>query len=91
MSAYSLLLCIVESNPQFLQRKLRDYCRLKSKQKGKLLVMIKIIMIGITFVAYSPLGSPGRLEKESDDVNLLEVDTINEIAKAHKATPAQVS
>ena len=45
---------------------------------------------GITFVGYSPLGSPGRLEKERDDVNLLEVKVINDIAKAHDATPAQV-
>ena len=45
---------------------------------------------GITFVVYSPLGSPGRLEKESDDVNLLEVQVIKDIAKSHNATPAQV-
>lgn len=47
--------------------------------------------IGIIFVAYSPLGSPGRLEKEDDDVNVLEDETVKAIAATHKATTAQVN
>lgn len=43
---------------------------------------------GIHFQAYSPLGSPGF--KESNEPNIMGDPVILDIAKQHKATPAQI-
>ena len=50
-----------------------------------------LLCLGITFVAYSPLGSPGRIEKLKDEPNLLEDATIKEIASEHNVSTAQVA
>ena len=50
-----------------------------------------LLCLGITFVAYSPLGSPGRIEKLKDEPNLLEDATIKEIASEHNVSTAQVT
>lgn len=65
------------------------------------IIMIKVIcsilatvyyyVLGITFVAYSPLGSPGRPEKLKDEPNLLQDATIKEIATEHNVSTAQVT
>ncbi|OQV21053.1 Prostaglandin F synthase 1 [Hypsibius exemplaris] len=44
----------------------------------------------ITFTAYGPLGSPGRLDIRSGDPVLLEDPLVLEIAKRHNKTPAQI-
>lgn len=44
--------------------------------------------LGIHVTAYSPLGSPGGAK--GGDPILLEDQTVNEIAKAHTKTPAQI-
>ena len=66
----------VEMHPLLQQLDLFDYCRSEN----------------VHVTAYSPLGSgdrPERLRKE-DDVNLLEEDTIRQIARKHDCSPAQV-
>ena len=40
--------------------------------------------------AYAPLGSPGRPRRKSSDPVVLDDPVINEIAKEHEASPAQV-
>ena len=50
-----------------------------------------LLCLGIIFVAYSPLGSPGRIEKLKDEPNLLEDATIKEIASEHNVSTAQVT
>ena len=45
---------------------------------------------GICFEVYSPLGNPNRPKKGDDDPSVLDDPVINEIAKKHNATPAQV-
>ena len=66
----------VEMHPLLQQPDLFDYCQREN----------------VHLTAYSPLGSgdrPDRLRKE-DDINLLEEETINRIAKKHSCSPAQV-
>ena len=47
-------------------------------------------LLGICFEVYSPLGNPARPTKGESDPVVLEDPVINEIAKKHSATPAQV-
>ena len=51
---------------------------------------IYIVIIGIVFEAYAPLGSPGRWDVKSDDPVVMEDPVIKEIAEKHNATPGQV-
>ena len=66
----------VELHPLLQQNDLLEFCK-----KENILV-----------TAYSPLGSGDRVTamKAEDEPNLLEMETIREIAKAHNALPAQV-
>ncbi len=64
----------VESHPHLQQRELLDFCNEQS----------------IVLTAYSPLGSPGRKHRASDEPPLLEHPTITDIADELDATPAQV-
>jgi diketogulonate reductase-like aldo/keto reductase len=57
-----------------VQSKLREYCKKK----------------GIKVISYSPLGSPGRLDKVDNEVDILTDAIVKEIATAHNITPAQV-
>ena len=45
---------------------------------------------GICFEVYSPLGNPARPTIDASDPVVLEDSTINDIAKKHNATAAQV-
>jgi len=45
---------------------------------------------GIAFVSYSPLGNPGSMFRQEDQISLLEDEDIVKIATAHGKTPAQV-
>ena len=47
-----------------------------------------MIISGIVFEAYAPLGSPGTMSH--DDPVVMEDPVINEIAEKHCATPGQV-
>ena len=47
-----------------------------------------MIIAGIVFEAYAPLGSPGTMSR--DDPVVMEDPVINEIAEKHCATPGQV-
>ena len=64
----------VESHPHLQQRELLEYCQERD----------------IVLTAYSPLGSPGRNQRASDEPPLLEHPTITGIADELDATPAQV-
>ena len=66
----------IELHPFLQQKEMLYYC----KQKG------------IHLTAYSPLGSGDRPQvlKSADERSLLENSTVNEIAKTHSCTPAQV-
>ncbi len=64
----------VESHPHLQQRELLAYCNAHD----------------IRMTAYSPLGSPGRQNRASDEPPLLEHPTITAIADQVDATPAQV-
>jgi alcohol dehydrogenase (NADP+) len=64
----------VESHPHLQQRELFDFCSARD----------------IVLTAYSPLGSPGRKHRASDEPPLLEHPTILAIAEEVDATPAQV-
>lgn len=64
----------VESHPHLQQRELLEYCSARD----------------IVLTAYSPLGSPGRKHRASDEPPLLEHPTILDIADEVDATPAQV-
>ena len=48
------------------------------------------MFLGIAVQAYAPIGSPGRINIDSNDPILLEDPVINEIATAHQASAAQV-
>ena len=66
----------VEMHPLLQQKELLSYCHSKD----------------VHITAYSPLGSgdrPDRLKKE-DDINLLEEETIAQIAEKHNCSAAQV-
>ena len=41
-------------------------------------------------MSYSPLGSPGRLDKSDDEPVLLDDPVVKEIADKYKVTSAQV-
>ncbi|CAJ0596823.1 unnamed protein product [Cylicocyclus nassatus] len=65
----------VELHPFLPQKELRAYCKEK----------------GITLIAYSSLANPGSNEfREEGDPNVLKDPVVNNIAKAHGKTPAQV-
>ena len=66
----------IEINPTFQQPKLFDYCKEQ----------------GILPIAFSPLGSPCRPERdtEPDDVVTFELPELKEIAKAHGCHPATI-
>lgn len=49
-----------------------------------------LIHIGIAFVAYSPVGSPGRPEIPDTEPVVLDDPVVKEIADKLKITPAQV-
>ena len=48
------------------------------------------VMAGIVLEAYSPLGNPGRPDKEQGEPEVMQDVTIRGIASKHHATPAQV-
>ncbi|OAB78169.1 aldo/keto reductase [Cochleicola gelatinilyticus] len=66
----------VELHPLLQQDELLNFCKKE----------------GVFMTAYSPLGSGDRSKnmKGEDEPNLMELDTIKEIAKKNNATPAQV-
>ena len=66
----------VEINPTFQQPKLFDYCKAH----------------GILPIAYSPLGSPCRPERDTapGDLVTFEMPELLEIAKAHNCHPAVI-
>lgn len=66
----------VEINPTFQQPKLFDYCKAQ----------------GILPIAYSPLGSPCRPERDTapGDLVTFEMPELVEIAKAHNCHPAVI-
>lgn len=66
----------IEINPTFQQPQLFDYCKEQ----------------GILPIAFSPLGSPCRPERdtEPDDVVTFELPELREIAKAHGCHPATI-
>ena len=66
----------VEINPTFQQPKLFEYCKEH----------------GILPIAYSPLGSPCRPERDTmpDDIVTFEMPELIEIAKAHNCHPATI-
>ena len=64
----------VECHPYFNQEKLLRFCQEQE----------------IQLVAYSPLGSPGRLWAEKNEVKLLNDERVKTVAKAHNKTPAQI-
>lgn len=66
----------VELHPLLQQNDLLEFCKKKN----------------ILVTAYSPLGSGDRAKamKADDEPNMLEMETIREIAKKHNALPAQV-
>ena len=64
----------VECHPYLNQEKLLSFCQEQE----------------IQLIAYSPLGSPGRLWADKNEIKLLDDDAIKRIAKAHNKTPAQV-
>lgn len=49
-----------------------------------------MVIAGIQFEAYSPLGNPGRPKKGEDDPSVLDDPVINDIAKKHGVGPAIV-
>lgn len=49
-----------------------------------------VVIAGIQFEAYSPLGNPGRPKKGEDDPSVLDDPVINDIAKKHGVGPAIV-
>lgn len=65
----------IEVNPFFSNDKIVSLCQ----------------QLGITVACYSPLGKPGRPWKKDNDPFISTDVTLNEIAKAHKKTPMQVS
>jgi alcohol dehydrogenase (NADP+) len=64
----------VESHPHLQQRELLEFCSARD----------------IVLTAYSPLGSPGRSQRASDEPPLLEHPTILDIGAEIDANPAQV-
>lgn len=66
----------VELHPLLQQNDLLEFCKKKN----------------ILVTAYSPLGSGDRAKamKADDEPNMLEMETIREIAKKHNALPAQI-
>uniref|UniRef100_A0A3B3ZCB3 alcohol dehydrogenase (NADP(+)) n=1 Tax=Periophthalmus magnuspinnatus TaxID=409849 RepID=A0A3B3ZCB3_9GOBI len=68
----------VELHPYLVQTELIDFCKSKN----------------IALTAYSPFGSPGRspelIKKEKDPVNLLNDPVVENIAKKHRRSSAQV-
>jgi len=46
--------------------------------------------LGIAFEAYSPLGTPGRVQKGENEPCLMDDPVVKEIADKHKCTTAQV-
>ena len=64
----------VECHPYLNQEKLLSFCQEQE----------------IQLIAYSPLGSPGRLWADKNEIKLLDDDAIKKIANAHNKTPAQV-
>lgn len=66
----------VELHPGFQQPELFDYCKEN----------------GIMLIGYSPLGSPTRTDRDRrpDDISVMEMPEVVEIAKAHHVHPALV-
>ncbi|KAF5276033.1 hypothetical protein FQA39_LY00829 [Lamprigera yunnana] len=65
----------VECHPFLNQKKLIEFCK----------------AMGIQIECYSPLGSPGRLERKPEDPVVLENSHLMAIAKKHQKSPAQVA
>ena len=45
----------------------------------------------IQLIAYSPLGSPGRLWADPNETQVLEDDTLRKLALKYNKTPAQIA
>ena len=64
----------MECHPYLNQEKLLHFC-----QENQ-----------IQLVAYSPLGSPGRLWADENETKLLNDDTLRKVAKMYHKTTAQI-
>ena len=53
-------------------------------------IHITLMLTGIIFEAYAPIGSPGRFFKVDGEPDVMEDPVIKEIAGKYDATPAQV-